>query len=182
MEFLPEKKFGFGLMRLPRRNPDDAADVDVEQVKQMVDLFMEKGFTYFDTAWMYNGFNSENVAKEALVDRYPRESFTLATKLHSGFFNTLEERDKVFNEQLRKTGAGYFDYYLLHGIEESMIGKYEEFDCFNWLLEKKAQGLVKHVGFSFHDTPELLDEILTKHPEMEFVQLQINYLDWESKW
>ncbi len=182
MEFLPEKKFGFGLMRLPRRNPDNAADVDVEQVKQMVDLFMEKGFTYFDTAWMYNGFNSENVAKEALVDRYPRESFTLATKLHSGFFNTLEERDKVFNEQLRKTGAGYFDYYLLHGIEESMIGKYEEFDCFNWLLEKKAQGLVKHVGFSFHDTPELLDEILTKHPEMEFVQLQINYLDWESKW
>ena len=169
-------------MRLPRRNPDNAADVDVEQVKQMVDLFMEKGFTYFDTAWMYNGFNSENVAKEALVDRYPRESFTLATKLHSGFFNTLEERDKVFNEQLRKTGAGYFDYYLLHGIEERMIGKYEEFDCFNWLLEKKAQGLVKHVGFSFHDTPELLDEILTKHPEMEFVQLQINYLDWESKW
>ena len=182
MEFKPEKKLGFGLMRLPRNNPDNAADVDVEQVKKMVDLFMERGFTYFDTAWMYNGFASENVAKEALVDRYPRESFTLATKLHAGFFNSLEDRDKVFNEQLRKTGAGYFDYYLLHGIEESMIGKYEEFDCFNWLLEKKAQGLAKHVGFSFHDTPELLDEILTKHPEMEFVQLQINYLDWESRW
>ena len=182
MEFKPEKKLGFGLMRLPRNNPDNAADVDVEQVKKMVDLFMERGFTYFDTAWMYNGFASENVAKEALTDRYPRESYTLATKLHAGFFNSLEDRDKVFNEQLRKTGAGYFDYYLLHGIEQSMIDKYEEFDCFNWLLDKKAQGLVKHCGFSFHDTPELLDEILTKHPEMEFVQLQLNYLDWKSRW
>ena len=182
MEFKPEKKLGFGLMRLPRNNPDNAADVDVEQVKKMVDLFMERGFTYFDTAWMYNGFASENVAKEALTDRYPRESYTLATKLHAGFFNSLEDRDKVFNEQLRKTGAGYFDYYLLHGIEQSMIDKYEEFDCFNWLLDKKAQGLVKHCGFSFHDTPELLDAILTKHPEMEFVQLQLNYLDWKSRW
>ena len=182
MEFRPEKKLGFGLMRLPRNNPDNAADVDVEQVKKMVDLFMERGFTYFDTAWMYNGFASENVAKEALTDRYPRESYTLATKLHAGFFNSLEDRDKVFNEQLRKTGAGYFDYYLLHGIEQSMIDKYEEFDCFNWLLEKKEKGLVKHCGFSFFFTPELLDEILTKHPQMEFVQLQLNYLDWKSRW
>ena len=182
MEFKPAKKLGFGLMRLPVNDSANAADVDIEQVKQMVDLFMEKGFTYFDTAWMYNGFASENVAREALVSRYPRESFTLATKLHAGFFNSLEDRDKVFNAQLEKTGAGYFDYYLLHGIEAAMYPKYEEFDCFNWLLEKKAQGLVKHAGFSFHDTPELLDEILTKHPEMEFVQIQLNYLDWESEW
>ena len=182
MQFKPEKKLGFGLMRLPLNDPNNAADVDVEQVKKMVDLFMERGFTYFDTAWMYNGFASENVAKEALTSRYPRESFTLATKLHAGFFNSFEDRDKIFNQQLEKTGAGYFDYYLLHGIEESMLGKYEEFDCFNWLLEKKKQGLVRHAGFSYHDTPELLDQILTKHPEMEFVQLQINYLDWESKW
>ncbi len=182
MDFKPQKKLGFGLMRLPRNDRNNAADVDVEQVRKMVDAFMAKGFTYFDTAWMYNGFASENVAKEALVDRYPRESFTLATKLHAGFFNSLEDRDKVFNEQLRKTGAGYFDYYLLHGIEESMIGKYEEFKCFDWLLEKKEQGLVRHAGFSFHDTPQLLDEILTRHPEMEFVQLQLNYLDWESQW
>ena len=116
------------------------------------------------------------------MDRYPRESFTLATKLHAAFFNSLEDRDKVFHEQLQKTGAGYFDYYLLHGIEAAMLPKYEQFDCFNWLLEKKRQGLVKHAGFSYHDSAELLDEILTKHPEMEFVQLQINYLDWESKW
>ncbi|MCH5353668.1 MAG: aldo/keto reductase [Acutalibacter sp.] len=176
------KKLGFGLMRLPQNDPANAANVDVEQVKKMVDLFIEKGFTYFDTAWMYNGFASENVAKEALVDRYPRDSFTLATKLHAGFFNSLEDRDKVFNQQLEKTGAGYFDYYLLHGIEAAMLPKYEEFDCFNWLLDKKAKGLVKHAGFSFHDKAELLDKILTKHPEMEFVQLQINYLDWESEW
>ena len=176
------KKLGFGLMRMPTLDKSNPADVDIEQVKKMVDLFMDKGFTYFDTAWMYNGFASESVAKTALVDRYPRDSFTLATKLHAAFFNSLEDRDKVFNEQLAKTGAGYFDYYLLHGIEGAMLPKYEEFDCFNWLLDKKAQGLVKHAGFSFHDSAELLDEILTKHPEMEFVQLQINYLDWESQW
>ena len=182
MEFKPAKKLGFGLMRLPQTDPTDGAAVDVEQVKQMVDLFMAKGFTYFDTAWMYNGFASERVAKEALVDRYPRESFTLATKLHSAFFNSREDMEKVFSDQLEQTGAGYFDYYLLHGIEAESLKKYEQFDCFNWLLDKKAKGLVKHAGFSFHDTPELLDEILTKHPEMEFVQLQINYLDWDSEW
>ncbi|MBQ8109050.1 MAG: aldo/keto reductase [Clostridia bacterium] len=176
------KKLGFGLMRMPLTDPNDDSRVDVEQVKRMVDLFMEKGFTYFDTAIMYNGFASQRVAKEALVDRYPRDSFTLATKLHDGFFNSLEERDKVFEDQLEQTGAGYFDYYLLHGIEASSLPKFEKFDCFNWLLDKKARGLVKHAGFSFHDTPELLDEILTRHPEMEFVQLQINYLDWESEW
>ena len=182
MEFKPEKKLGFGLMRLPRNNPDNASDVDVGQVKDMVDMFMKKGFTYFDTAWMYNGFASECVAKEALCDRYDRSSFTLATKLHAGFFDSYEDRDKVFNEQLRKTGAGYFDYYLLHGIEEDMLPKYEKYNVFDWILEKKEQGLVKHAGFSFHDKPELLDEILTKHPQMEFVQLQLNYLDWESEW
>ncbi len=182
MEFRPEKKLGFGLMRLPVLDKTDSSKVDIEQVKKMVDLFMEKGFTYFDTAWMYNAFASESATREALVDRYPRESFTLATKLHAGFFNTMEDRDKIFNAQLQKTGAGYFDYYLLHGIEGEMLPKYEKFDCFNWLLDKKAKGLVKHAGFSYHDSAQLLDKILTDHPEMEFVQLQINYLDWESEW
>ena len=182
MEFKPAKKLGFGLMRLPLNDRSNPADIDMEQLKQMVDLFMENGFTYFDTAWMYNAFASESAAKEALVSRYPRESFTLATKLHAGFIETKEDRDKIFNTQLERTGAGYFDYYLIHGIEATMIEKYESLECFDWLLEKKAAGLVKHAGFSFHDTPEMLEEILTKHPEMEFVQLQINYLDWESEW
>ena len=176
------KKLGFGLMRMPTIDQTNAADVDIEQVKRMVDLFMEKGFTYFDTAIMYNGFASQRVVKTALTDRYPRDSFTLATKLHASFFNSPEDRDKVFGEQLEQTGAGYFDYYLLHGIEAALLPKYDQFDCWNWLLDKKAKGLVKHAGFSFHDSAELLDELLTKHPEMEFVQLQINYLDWESEW
>lgn len=176
------KKLGFGLMRLPLLDPSDSTKIDMEQLKQMVDRFIERGFTYFDTAWMYSGFASECAAKEALVSRHPRDSFTLATKLHNGFFDSLEDRDKVFNKQLEKTGAGYFDYYLLHGIDAESLLKYEKFDCFNWLLDKKAKGLVKHAGFSYHDNAEVLDAILTKHPEMEFVQLQINYLDWESEW
>ncbi|MEY8338219.1 aldo/keto reductase [Lachnospiraceae bacterium 62-35] len=176
------KKLGFGLMRLPLLDKADPGSIDVEKVKKMVDLFIEKGFTYFDTAWMYCGFNSENVAKAVLVDRYPREIFTLATKLHSGFFQSFEDRDKIFEEQLKKTGVEYFDYYLLHGISRNSYEKFEKFDCFQWLQEKKEKGLVRKIGFSFHDNAELLDQILTKHPEIEFVQLQINYLDWESQW
>ena len=182
MDFKPNKKLGFGLMRMPLLDPKNDADVDVEQVCKMVDIFIEKGFTYFDTAWMYNGFASESVAKKALVDRYDRDRFTLSTKLHCGFFDNEEEREKYFETQLQNTGAGYFDYYLIHGIEGDMIEKYERLDCFGWLLKKKEAGLVRHAGFSFHDKPELLDKILTDHPEMEFVQLQINYLDWESEW
>ena len=182
MNFRPEKKLGFGLMRMPLLEPSDEASVDVEQVCKMVDIFLERGFTYFDTAWMYHDFNSENVVKTALVDRHPRDSFTIATKLHGEYIKTKEDRDKIFNEQMRKTGVDFFDYYLIHGIDKELLEIYEDLDCFNWLLAKKEAGLVKHVGFSFHDTPQLLDEILTKHPEMEFVQLMINYLDWESDW
>ena len=179
---MPEKKLGFGLMRLPQNDPANPADVDIEQMKKMVDLFIENGFTYFDTAWMYAGMKSEDFAKEALVDRHDRSTFTLSTKLHAAFFDDEEGMEKMFNEQLEKTGAGYFDYYLVHGIEASMIDKYEKYKAFDFILRKKEQGLVKHAGFSFHDTPELLDKILTDHPEMEFVQIQLNYLDWESEW
>ncbi len=182
MDFKPEKKLGFGLMRLPLKDKTNSSEIDIEQLKEMVDLFLARGFTYFDTAWMYSKFQSESAVKEVLTSRHPRESYTLATKLHSGFIETEEDRDKIFHAQLEKTGAGYFDYYLIHGIEGEMLEKYERLHCFEWLLEKKKQGLVKHAGFSFHDTPELLDTILTRHPDMEFVQLQINYLDWESEW
>ena len=174
------KKLGFGLMRLPTLDPNNASKVDIETLKKMVDAFIEQGFTYFDTAWMYNGFQSEPSAKEALVDRYPRDGFTLATKLHGGFIKTREDRDMIFNEQLRKTGVEYFDYYLLHDIGQDHYKLYTELDCFNWLVEKKKQGLVKHIGFSYHDDAELLEKVLSEHPEMEFVQLQLNYLDWES--
>lgn len=176
------KKLGFGLMRLPQIDVDGEKIIDMEQMNKMVDLFMDAGFTYFDTAWMYMNFKSEKAIKEALVKRYPRESYTLATKLHASFFDTLEGRDKVFSAQLDKTGVDYFDYYLVHGIEAGSLPKFEEFDVFGYVLEKKAQGLVKHAGISYHDDAILLDRILTEHPEMEFVQLQINYLDWESRW
>jgi hypothetical protein len=175
-----EKKLGFGLMRLPLLDDNDAGSIDIELTKKMVDAFIEKGFTYFDTAWMYCGFQSENAVKEALVDRHPRDSYTLATKLHAGFIKTKEDRDKIFNEQLKKTGVEYFDYYLIHDVGQDHYKIYTELDCFQWLAEKKKQGLVKHMGFSFHDNAALLDKVLTEHPEVEFVQLQMNYLDWES--
>lgn len=177
---MADKKLGFGLMRLPSLDPDDAGKIDIELTNKMVDAFLERGFTYFDTAWMYCNFKSEDTVKEVLVKRHPRDSFTLTTKLHSGFIKTPEDRDKIFNAQLEKTGAEYFDYYWLHDINSHSLEVYNRLDCFTWLMEKKRQGIVKHIGFSFHDNAELLDKVLTEHPEMEYVQLQLNYLDWES--
>ncbi len=168
-------------MRLPLLDENDGASIDLELTKKMVDAFIKNGFTYFDTAWMYCGFASENATKEVLVKRYPRDSYTLATKLHAGFIKTKEDRDAVFNKQLEKTGVEFFDYYLLHDIGQDHYKIYNDLDCFNWIMDKKEKGLVKHVGFSFHDNAQLLDKVLTEHPEMEFVQLQINYLDWNSE-
>lgn len=169
------KKLGFGLMRLPKK--DDV--IDVEQTKEMVDLFMEAGFTYFDTAWAYAG--SEDAIRQALVERYPRESFQLATK-NAAWINcsTKEEAYAQFDTSLAQTGAGYFDFYLLHNLGEARSHYFDDYDMWNWVQEKKREGLVKHVGFSFHSTPEELEEILQAHPEMEFVQLQINYADWDN--
>lgn len=174
------KKLGFGLMRLPLTDANDKGSIDIEALKEMMDTFMEQGFTYFDTAWMYCAFKSENAVKEALTDRYPRDRYTLTTKLHASYLKKKEDRDRIFEEQRQKTGVEYFDYYLLHAIDQELYSIYNEMDCFNWLIEKKKQGLVKHIGFSYHDSAEFLDQVLTEHPEMEFVQLQMNYLDWES--
>lgn len=170
------KKLGFGLMRLPQL---EGGAIDVEQTKEMVDLFLDAGFTYFDTAWAYAG--SEDAIRQALVERYPRERFQLATK-NAAWINckTKEEAMAQFDTSLKQTGAGYFDFYLLHNLGESRTKYFDDFDLWNWVQEKKAQGLIKHVGFSFHSTPEELEAILTAHPEMEFVQLQINYADWEN--
>ena len=174
------KKLGFGLMRLPLTDANDKGSIDVEETKKMVDAFIEQGFTYFDTAWMYCAFKSENAVKEALTDRYPRDRYTLTTKLHASYLKKKEDRDRIFEEQRQKTGVEYFDYYLIHAIDQELYSIYNEMDCFNWLMEKKKQGLVKHIGFSYHDSAEFLNQVLTEHPEMEFVQLQMNYLDWES--
>ena len=176
MSYLGEeiKKLGFGLMRLPQK---DGA-IDVEQTKTMVDMFMNAGFTYFDTAWAYAG--SEDAIRQALVERYPRESYQLATKNAAWIkCKTREDAISQFEQSLKNTGACYFDFYLLHNLGEGRTKAFDDFDMWTWVMEKKADGLIKHVGFSFHSTPEELDAILTAHPEMEFVQLQINYADWD---
>lgn len=169
------KKLGFGLMRLPR----NGEAIDVEQVGDMVDRFLAAGFTYFDTAWAYP--DSESAIRRALVERYPREKFQLATK-NAAWINckTREEAAAQFETSLEQTGAGYFDFYLLHNLGETRTKFFDDFDMWSFVQEKKREGLIKHIGFSFHSTPEELEVILNKHPEMEFVQLQINYADWES--
>lgn len=175
------KKLGFGLMRLPLHNPAaNDADIDIEEYERMVDAFIERGFTYFDTALMYCGSASEAATKTALVDRHERSTFTLTDKLHYAYLKTEADCDRILGEQLERTGAGYFDYYLIHDINTESIEIYERLHVFDWILAKKAEGRVHHVGFSFHDSPELLTRVLTEHPEMEFVQLQLNYLDYDN--
>ncbi|MGN0734072.1 MAG: aldo/keto reductase [Emergencia sp.] len=177
MSFLGKdiKKLGFGLMRLPKIGDE----IDIEQGKKMVDLFMEAGFTYFDTAWCYEG--SEEAAKKILVDRYPRESYQLATKL-SAWADCKDKEHAIsqFDVSLERTGAGYFDFYLLHNFGGPRSHFYDDFDLWNWVIEKKKEGKIKHIGLSTHGTAEELDQLLTAHPEMEFVQLQINYVDWDD--
>ncbi len=174
------KKLGFGFMRLPLLDKDDQTSFDKAQICQMVDAFLENGFTYFDTAYMYHNFKSENILKEVLIDRHPRESFMVASKLPTMFLKTKEDMDRIFAEQLEKTGAGYFDYYLLHCLNTENYETVQKLDSFAFVMQKKAEGMIRKFGFSYHDDAILLDRILTEHPETEFVQLQINYLDWEN--
>lgn len=177
MSYLGEeiKKLGFGLMRLPQKD----GKIDVEQTKEMVDHFMKEGFNYFDTAWAYSG--SEDAIRQALVERYPRESFKLATKNAAWIdCKTREEAIAQFETSLKQTGAGYFDFYLLHNLGGRRTKAFDDFDMWRFVQEQKQKGTIKHIGFSFHSTAEELEEILKAHPEAEFVQLQINYADWEN--
>ena len=168
-------KLGFGLMRLPVKG----LGIDIKQTSEMVDHFLDAGFTYFDTAYVYPG--SEAATKKALVDRHDRESFTLATKLNAFMFCHNEaSAKKQFETSLERTGAGYFDYYLLHSLMGNNINKYEKYHLWDYVKELKEKGLIRHYGFSFHSGPDLLDKLLTEHPDVEFVQLQINYADWEN--
>lgn len=175
------KKLGFGCMRLPLIDKKDDSTVDIEQTKTMVDEYIKEGFNYFDTAYMYHKSKSECFMKEALVKRYPRESYYLADKMPVGMLKTAEDTDRIFLDQKEKCGIEYFDYYLLHCLDTENFKKAEKFGVFEYLSYKKEKGEIKVLGFSFHDTADVLDKILTAHPEMEFVQLQINYLDWENE-
>ena len=169
------KKLGFGLMRLPKKGLGH----DIEQFSRMTDMFLEAGFTYFDTAYVYPG--SEAATKKALVDRHPRESYTLCSKLNAFMAPTEKSAKNQFYTSLKRTGAEYFDFYLLHALMETNYQRYERFGIWDFVREQKEKGLIKHYGFSFHAGPELLDKLLTDHPDVDFVQLQLNYADWENK-
>lgn len=172
------KKLGFGLMRLPKLD-DGKGAIDVEQTKKMVDMFFEAGFNYFDTAFVYPG--SEEATKLALVDRYPRDSYFLATKMAA--WAKCEKREDAieqFNTSLKRTGAGYFDFYLMHNLGSVRTKPFDDFGLWDWAKEQKKEGKIRHIGFSFHAKSDELEQILDAHPEAEFVQLQINYADWES--
>ena len=171
------KNLGFGLMRLPMKGDE----IDMEQTKRMVDAFMAKGFTYFDTAYVYIGGKSEVALKEAVVDRYPRDSFQCATKLPLWDLKDPGEMEKIFQESLDRAGLEYYDFYLLHALSAEREKQADELGAWDFMKKLKAEGRAKHIGFSFHDTAEALEHILQNHPEMEFVQLQINYVDWESE-
>ena len=164
-------------MRLPRLGD---GSIDIEQVKTMVDLFIQADGTYFDTAYVYTG--SEDATREALVERYPRDAYTLATKLNARVAKDAEAAKAQFFTSLERTQAGYFDYYLLHAL--SGVGdnykRYDEFGAWDFARAQRDAGKIRHLGFSFHGSPELLEELLNKHPEAEFVQLQINYADWNN--
>lgn len=171
-------KLGFGLMRLPKVSAEPDAEIDVAQTSQMVDEFLAAGFSYFDTAYVYAG--SEEATRKALVERHPRDSYTLATKLFAGRAANAEEAKQEFATSLERTGAGYFDYYLLHNLGDTRTQKYEDYGLWEWAAGQKRKGLIRHLGFSLHATADQLEEILNAHPEAEFVQLQINYADWND--
>jgi predicted aldo/keto reductase-like oxidoreductase len=169
-------KLGFGFMRLPRT---EGGAFDTEQINRMVDHFMDAGFSYFDTAYVYEG--SEDALRKSLVERYPRERFHIATKLNLMFAKTEDELPGFFETSKKRLGVSYVDFYLLHGLGGPSIEKADELKAWDYLKSLKESGEARHIGLSFHGTPEELEGIFQKHPEAEFVQLQINYLDWDSE-
>lgn len=172
---LSNSKLGFGLMRLPK---DKQGQIKLDEVQRMVDSYMERGFNYFDTAYVYEG--SEEAIRQTLVEKYPRDVYTLADKLPAWKLTCQEDVERIFQESLNRTGVDYFDFYLLHSVEKSHYPTYEKYQCFDFIQEMKKKGKIKYMGFSFHDDADFLDKVLTEHPEIDFVQLQLNYLDWEN--
>ena len=178
------KKFGFGMMRLPLTDPKEHTKVDRSLAQTMMDTFLARGFTYVDTAYFYHGQESERVVRDILTSRYPRDSYVLADKMPITSLRdkgTAEDQARIFDEQLEKCGVAYFDRYLVHCLNAANYRAAKRLDTFAFLAGKKEEGKIRHLGFSYHDNAQLLDQILTEHPEVEFVQLQLNYLDWEDE-
>lgn len=174
------KKLGFGCMRLPILD-GDVERIDDEAFCQMIDTYLEQGFNYFDTAYPYHNQKSEAAVKRCLVDRYDRERFLLADKMPVWMVKETADWNSIFSTQLERCGVTYFDFYLLHAMNQERVREAEQKGGFDFMKQMKQEGKIRHIGFSFHDTADVLDEILTNHPEMEFVQLQINYYDWDSE-
>ncbi len=174
------KRLGLGGLRLPISNPDDQKSIDYPTLEKIIDLFMEHGYNYYDTSYIYHDQQSEVALGKALVDRYPRDSFLLSTKMPIKFMHKAEDMEKVFEEQLRKCHVDYFDFYLVHAISTDGYEKCKRWGVFEFLMEKQKEGKFREFGVSFHDTPEFLDMLLTDHPEINFVVEQLNYLDWNS--
>ena len=174
------KKLGFGCMRLPILD-GDVERIDDEAFCRMIDTYLEQGFNYFDTAYPYHNQKSEAAVKRCLVDRYDRERFLLADKMPVWMVKEKADWNRIFSTQLERCGVTYFDFYLLHAMNQERVREAEQKGGFDFMKQMKQEGKIRHIGFSFHDTADVLDEILTNHPEMEFVQLQINYYDWDSE-
>ena len=171
-----EKKLGFGCMRLPM-NGDN---VDYDEFNKMIDYYMDNGFNYFDTAHGYIGGKSETAIRDCLASRYKREDYILTNKLTDSYFNKKEDIKSLFYEQLKLCGVEYFDYYLMHAQNRDNYKKFMKCDAYNVVKELKEEGKIKHIGISFHDTADILDMILGEHPEIEIVQIQFNYIDYED--
>lgn len=172
---------GFGMMRLPLLEEDNFAKIDYEQVNQMVDAYMDAGFNYFDTAYIYHENLGEQAFKKCVVERYPRDSFKIATKLPLFVITEESQLEPIFAEQLENCGVDYFDYYMLHNVSGFTETAWKNVDLYSFVQRKKEEGYIKHIGLSTHGDAEFLEEILFDHPELEFVLLQINYLDWEDE-
>ncbi len=172
-----QKNFGFGFMRLPMLGDE----VDIPQTKEMVDLFLQNGFHYFDTAHGYIGGKSELAIRECLSSRYPRDRFILTNKLSGNYFNSQADIRPLFQQQLDACGVEYFDFYLMHALNAQSFARYKELHAFETVMELMEEGRVRHLGISFHDKAAVLDEILTQYPQIEVVQIQFNYVDFEDE-
>lgn len=180
-------KLGFGMMRLPVKD-NTPAEIDFEQLDPMVDAFMAAGYNYFDTSYVYHNGKSENAVRRAVVERYPREQFLVATKFPTFALQSEDQIEPIFTEQLERLGVDYIDYYMLHNVQtvlydgiDGKSGVIGATNIFDHLKGWKENGKANHIGISFHSSAKLLDRILSEHPEIEFVQLAINYIDWDSE-
>lgn len=178
---------GFGMMRLPVKN-GNAAEIDFERLNPTVDAFLEAGYNYFDTSYMYHNGMSEEAVKKAVVERYPREKVMIATKFPPFVLQEESQIEPIFEEQLQKLGVDYVDYYMIHNVQtvfydglDGRGGIIPKTNLFEHLKKWRETGRAKHIGISFHSSPVLLERVLTEHPELDFVQLAINYIDWDSE-